>query len=94
MIMDQRLFGVLDRTLDCLQLLRDLCAGAALLDHKDNGLQMAVGALQTANDSRVMFVRHWFSPRFDGDNGDPTGRIDDAPGRINVSSFDWDPPRA
>ena len=45
-IVDQRPLGVGDGLLDRLQLLRDLEAGLAVLDHADHGPQMTVGTFQ------------------------------------------------
>jgi hypothetical protein len=58
MIVDQRLFGVLDRALDRLQLLRNFGAWPALFDHFDDLAQMTVGALEPLRDFRVIAVAH------------------------------------
>jgi hypothetical protein len=53
MIVDQGLLGAFDRIFDGLQLLGDLGAGPALLDHLDDGFEMATGALQPPGDCRM-----------------------------------------
>jgi hypothetical protein len=49
-VVDQGLFGALDRALHGLQLLGDLRARQVLLDHLDNRFEMTVGALQTSGN--------------------------------------------
>jgi len=56
--MDQRLFGVLDRALDRLQLLRNFRAWSPLFDHFDDLLQMPVGAPEALHDLRMVVVVH------------------------------------
>jgi len=53
MIVNQGLLGVDDGLLDRLQLLGDLKATAALVQHGDNALKVAVGTLETFNDGWV-----------------------------------------
>lgn len=57
MILDQRLLGLPDRTLDRLQLLGDVEAGAPGFDHLDDLAQMTVSPLQPLDDGRVSFVK-------------------------------------
>jgi hypothetical protein len=49
-VVNQGLLGVLDRALDCLELLRDLHAWSALLDHLDDHAKMAVEAMLWTSD--------------------------------------------
>ena len=49
-VVNQRLFGVLDRALDRLELLGHLRARLAALDHLDDLLQVPVGTLETLDD--------------------------------------------
>src|SRR5262249_13900305 len=57
-IMDQRLFGVLDRALDRLQLLRNFGTCSPLFDHRNDLLQMSVSAPEALQDLRVIAVVH------------------------------------
>ena len=56
MVVDQGLLGVDDRTLDCLQLLSDLDAGASFFDHRHDAAQVAASAVQSLYDRRVRLV--------------------------------------
>ena len=47
MVVDQGLLGVDDRTLDCLQLLSDLDAGASFFDHCYDAAQVAASAVRS-----------------------------------------------
>ncbi|OKO84231.1 hypothetical protein AC629_21690 [Bradyrhizobium sp. NAS80.1] len=66
-IVDQCLLGIFDRALHGLQLLRYLDARLTLLDHLDDLLEVAVGALQALGNRGVRMVLHTFS--------NPPGRI-------------------
>ena len=55
-IVDQRLFGVLDRALDGLQLLSDLRAWPAPFDHLDDLLQMAVSTFEPPDNFWMIAV--------------------------------------
>jgi len=57
-IMDQRLFGVLDRALDRLQLLRNFGTWPPLFDHRNDLLQMSISAPEALQDLRVIAVVH------------------------------------
>ena len=58
-VMDQRLLGIHDRAFDRLQLLGDLDAGATLLDHPDDRLQMSVRPLEPLDDLWMIALVHW-----------------------------------
>jgi hypothetical protein len=63
-IVNQSFLGVLDRALDRLELLCDLHAGPALLDHLDDHAKMAIGTLETLDDRGMMLMWHSvFHPR-------------------------------
>jgi hypothetical protein len=72
MIVNQGFLGILNRAFDCLQLLGKLVAWSALLDHRDNHAEMAVGALETLDD-RGMVMRHWVFSSRGRDTNDPLG---------------------
>ena len=56
MVLDEGLLRLGDSLFHRVQLLRDVDARAAGLDHLDDAAQMAVGAPQALHDSRVGFV--------------------------------------
>ncbi|MFT6568572.1 MAG: hypothetical protein ACJAWY_000261 [Sphingomonas echinoides] len=56
MVVDECPLGARDSVLDRLKLLRDVDAGALLLDHPDDTAQMAGGPIQAFDDSRVTGV--------------------------------------
>src|SRR5580700_9019951 len=77
-IVNQRLLGVLDRAFHCLQLLGDLRAGPVLLDHFDDRVQVAMGALETLDDGRMIAVWHRGARSPGEDNPYPPPRIADS----------------
>ena len=56
MVADQRFFGPRHGLFDRMKLLRDVDARPSAFDHRDNGAQMAFGALQALGGFRVGFV--------------------------------------
>ena len=58
-IVDQRPLGVDDRLLNRVQLLSQVHAGPALLDHLHDAAQMAFRPLEPIDDLRVGRVQHW-----------------------------------
>lgn len=58
MVVDQFTFGVADGALDREELLGDLNAGLGVLDHRDNGAQMALRALEPLRNFRMAGVLH------------------------------------
>jgi hypothetical protein len=58
-VVDQRMLGVRHRAFDRVQLLREIEAGPAVLDHRDDRAQVSFRALQPLDDSGVTCVlRH------------------------------------
>ena len=57
MVLNQRAFGLLDRLLHCMQLLRDIGAGLCVFNHSDDARQMPVGAFQPFDDCRMGCMR-------------------------------------
>ena len=57
--LNQRLLGLADGLFDRVNLLGDIKAGSARLNHFDDPLEMAVGALQALDDFRVRFMDVW-----------------------------------
>jgi len=57
-IVDQFALGVADRVLDRVELLGDLDAGLGGVNHRDDGAQMALRALEPAGDLRMRGVLH------------------------------------
>src|ERR1700722_6855587 len=78
-IMDQRLLRIHDRALDGLQLLGQLDAWPAILDHLDDHLQVAVGALEALDDLGMVLVDHGFPLSRGEDSNDPPWRIAENP---------------
>lgn len=60
MVVDQGAFGVGHRLLDGVQLLSDIDAGLAVLNHGDDRTQMPFGAFQPGDHSGVACVAVWF----------------------------------
>jgi hypothetical protein len=60
MIMDQGLFGIVDRIFDRLKLLGKGEARPAFLDHFNDHVKVPVGALEALDDLRMALVRHGF----------------------------------
>ena len=56
MVMDQRPLGLGHRPLHCVKLGGKVKAGLALLDHRHDMAQMALGALETGGDAGVACV--------------------------------------
>lgn len=56
MLLDQDLAGIRDRSLDRLQLLRDVETGADIDHHLDGRAQMALGPPQPGDDLRVSMM--------------------------------------
>lgn len=56
MIVNKRLLRLADGAFDGVQLLRQIEAGAAFLDHDNDLVQMATGAAQALEDVRVRLV--------------------------------------
>jgi hypothetical protein len=56
MVLDQSLLGLSDRFFDSVQLLRDVEAWPACLDHLDNSAQMTLGTLQPFDDVRMALM--------------------------------------
>ncbi|CAK7262250.1 protein of unknown function (plasmid) [Shinella sp. WSC3-e] len=50
MVLDQRALGIGDRLFDGMKLLCEIEAGAPVLDHRDDALQMSLGPLQPLDD--------------------------------------------
>jgi hypothetical protein len=61
-IVDQRLFGVVDRVLDRLQLLSKLEAGPPAFDHVDDRLKMPFRAPEATDDLGMVLVLHGLFP--------------------------------
>ena len=57
MIVDQGPFRAGDRILDRLELLSDVDAGAMVVDHRDDAVEMAGGAFEPLHDRRMRAVR-------------------------------------
>jgi hypothetical protein len=55
-VMDQRLLGIHDCALDCLQLLSKLHAGLPFFNHTDDALQVTVSAPESLDDVGMMRV--------------------------------------
>ena len=53
MVLNQRAFGLLDRLLNGMQLLRDIGAGLCVFNHLDDTQQMPVGTFQPLDDFGV-----------------------------------------
>src|SRR5882757_4800287 len=70
-VVDQCFFGALDCTLHGLQLLRDLGAWPALLDHPDDGFEVAIGAFQASGNRGMWVVRHCSLLSSGEDSSDP-----------------------
>jgi hypothetical protein len=61
-VVNQGLLGVLDRALDRLELLRNLHAGPALLDHLDDHAKVAIGTLEALDDRGMSLMWHSIFP--------------------------------
>jgi hypothetical protein len=57
MVVDQGFFGIIDRVLDGLKLLRKIDAGGTFLNHRDNCPKMALGPLEASDNLWVALVR-------------------------------------
>jgi hypothetical protein len=55
-IVDQLALGIADSAFDGVELLREIKAGSALLEHRQHGGQMAVCSLEPGNDFRMRGV--------------------------------------
>jgi hypothetical protein len=60
MILDQRLLGLRNGPFDRMELLGNVEAGSARLDHFDDPAQMPLGAFEPLDDLRVCFVKMGF----------------------------------
>ena len=62
MVVDQRLFRAGDGFFDGLELLGNIKAGTSILNHRDDGVKMAIGAFQPFDDTGMgrmsVFTRH------------------------------------
>jgi hypothetical protein len=58
--MDQGFLGAFDRALDGLQLLSDFQAWSVSFDHFDDGLKVAVGALEPSDNGGMILMGHVF----------------------------------
>ena len=75
-VVDQCFFGAFNGALYGLQLLGDLSAWPALLDHLDNRLEVAVGAFQTSGNRGMRVILHIILLSSWQDISDPPGRIE------------------
>src|SRR6266850_111741 len=57
-VVDQLPLGFGNRAFDRVELLRQVEAASAFLEHSDNRAKVTFGALQASNDGRVAGVRH------------------------------------
>jgi hypothetical protein len=57
MVLDQSALGLSDRLLHRMELLRDINAWSAALNHRDNAAEMTLGPLQALDDFGVGGVR-------------------------------------
>src|SRR3984893_4848612 len=73
-IVYQGLFGAFNGAFHGLQLLGDLSARPALLDHFNDGFEMAVGTFQTSGNRGMRVVHEILLTSWE-DNNDPPGRI-------------------
>jgi hypothetical protein len=53
MVVDQSPFGLVDRLLDRMQLLRKLDTATTLIEHLDDSTHVPLGALEPLDDIRV-----------------------------------------
>jgi hypothetical protein len=75
-VVDQGFFGALNGALYGLQLLGDLRARPALLDHLDDRFEVAAGALQTPGNRGMWVVLHLDLLSSRQDSSDPPRRIE------------------
>jgi hypothetical protein len=57
MVVDQRFFGIIDRVLYGLQLLRKIDAGGTIFDHLDDHPEVSFGPLEASYDVGMIGVR-------------------------------------
>jgi hypothetical protein len=61
-VVNQGFFGILNRTLDRLQLLSKLMAWPTFLNHLDNHAKVAIGTLETFDNGGMLMRHSFFDP--------------------------------
>jgi hypothetical protein len=61
-VVNQGFFGILNRTLDRLQLLSKLMAWPTYLNHLDNHAKVAIGTLETFDNGGMLMRHSFFDP--------------------------------